>query len=247
MNIAVGCVRSFSHDSSAILQHEDVGDELSRPADDHSRHIHHKELAMRSSIRFAAAAFTVAGLAVAFTAASSSLVLAQAAKQQAPAKQAAPAAQPAPAEPQPVKQIALTDKQVEGVLAAQKDLDAITDKLPQDAPPKPDPKITAQLDEGAKKNGFANYGEYNDVIENIMMVLGGFDPKTKAYVGPEAVLKQQIAAVQADKKIPAKDKKAALDELNGALKQPLPAVENKGNIDLVTKYYDKLTAAMQDE
>ena len=204
---------------------------------------------MRSSIRFAAAAFTVAGLALAFNAASSQSVLAQAAKQQAPAKQAAPApaAQPAPPAPQPRKQIALTDKQVEGVLAAQKDLDAITDKLPQDAPAKPDPKITAQLDDVAKKNGFANYGEYNDVVENVMMVLGGFDPKTKAYVGPEAVIKQQIAAVQADKKIPAKDKKAALDELNGALKQPLPAVENKGNFDVVTKYYDKLTAAMQDE
>lgn len=201
---------------------------------------------MRSSIRLAAAAFTVAGAALAFTATSSQSVLAQAAKQQAPAKQAAPAPAPEPA-PQALKQIALTDKQVEGVLAAQKDLDAITDKLPQDAPPKPDPKITAQLDDVAKKNGFANYGEYNDVVENVMMVLGGFDPKTKAYVGPEAVIKQQIAAVQADKKIPAKDKKAALDELNGALKQPLPAVENKGNIDVVTKYYDKLTAAMQDE
>ena len=204
---------------------------------------------MRSTIRLAATAFTIAGLALAFTATSSQSVLAQAAKQQAPAKQAAPApaAQPAEPAPQPLKQIALTDKQVEGVLAAQKDLDAITDKLPQDAPPKPDPKITAQLDDVAKKNGFANYGEYNDVVENVMMVLGGFDPKTKAYVGPEAVIKQQIAAVNADKKIPAKDKKAALDELNGALKQPLPAVENKGNIDVVTKYYDKLTAAMQDE
>jgi len=204
---------------------------------------------MRSSIRLAAAAFTVTGLALAFTTTSSQSVLAQAAKQQAPAKQAAPAPAPQAAEPapQPLKQIALTDKQVEGVLAAQKDLDAITDKLPQDAPPKPDPKVTAQLDDVAKKNGFANYGEYNDVVENVMMVLGGFDPKTKAYVGPEAVIKQQIAAVQADKKIPAKDKKAALDELNGALKQPLPAVENKGNIDVVTKYYDKLTAAIQDE
>jgi cell pole-organizing protein PopZ len=203
---------------------------------------------MPSTIRFAAAALTVAGLAFAFNTTSSQSVFAQAAKQQAPAKQAAPAAQaPAQEAPQPLKQIALTDKQVSGVLAAQKDLDAITDKLPQDAPAKPDPKITAQLDDVAKKNGFANYGEYNDVVENIMMVLGGFDPKTKAYVGPEAVIKQQIAAVNADKKIPAKDKKAALDELNGALKQPMPAVENKGNIDLVTKYYDKLTAAMQEE
>ena len=204
---------------------------------------------MPSPIRRVAAAITIAGLAVGFTATSSLSVLAQAAKQQAPAKQAAPAPAPAaqPPAPEPLKQTALSDKQVEGVLAAQKDLDAITDKLPQDAPAKPDPKITAQLDDVAKKNGFANYREYNDVVENIMLVLGGFDPKTKTYVGTEAVIKQQIAAVQADKKIPAKDKKVALDELNGALKQPQPAIENKGNIDIVAKYYDKLTAAMREE
>ena len=108
-------------------------------------------------------------------------------------------------------------------------------------------RLVAQLDDVAKKNGFANYGDYNDVVENIMLVLGGFDPQTKQYVGPEAVFKKQIAAVQADKKMPAKDKQAALADLNAALKSPPPAIENKGNIDLVGKYYDKLAAAMQDD
>jgi transcriptional regulator of aromatic amino acid metabolism len=78
-------------------------------------------------------------------------------------------------------------------------------------------------------------------------VLGGFDPATKKYVGTEAVIKAQIAQVQADKKMPAKDKKEALDELNEALKTPSPAIENKGNIDLVGKYYDKLVAALGDD
>jgi hypothetical protein len=218
---------------------------VSRPPNHQAATIPRKETFMRQT-RSLALALSAACFAIAVTALPGG-ALAQAAKQQAPAKQAAPAPAAQPAEAPPPKQIALTDKQVEGVLAAQKDLDAITDKLPQDAPAKPDPKITAQLDDVAKKNGFANYGEYNDVVENIMLVLGGFDPKTKAYVGPEAVIKQQITAVQADKKLPAKDKKAALDELNGALKQPQPTIENKGNIELVTKYYDKLTAAMQDE
>ena len=170
---------------------------------------------------------------------------AQSKKDVAP-KQAAPTPAPAPEQPA-LKQIALTDKQIESVLAAQKELDEITEKLPQTAAAKPDPKVVAQLDDIAKKNGFANYGEYNEVIENISLVLSGFDPKTKKYVGPEAVIKQQIAAVQADKKIPAKDKKEALAELNGALKSPPPAIENKGNIDLVATYYDRLFAAMQDE
>ena len=77
--------------------------------------------------------------------------------------------------------------------------------------------------------------------------LGGFDPATRKYVGSEAVIKAQIAQVQADKKIPAKDKKEVLADLNAALKSPAPAVENKGNIDLVAKYYDKLADALDDD
>jgi hypothetical protein len=169
---------------------------------------------------------------------SSGEVLAQA--KQAPPKQSAPAqaAPPAAAEAPAIKQIALTDKQIQGVLAASKDVDAITDKIPENA--KPDPKVDAQLDAVAKKNGFASYDEYNTVVDNISLVLGGFDPATKKFVGAETVLKAQIAQIQADKKMPAKDKKEALADLNEALKSPPPAIENKANIDLVAKYYDKL-------
>jgi hypothetical protein len=38
----------------------------------------------------------------------------------------------------------------------------------------------------------------------------------------------------------AADKKQALADLNMALKSPEPPIENKGNIDLVAKYYDKI-------
>ena len=41
-----------------------------------------------------------------------------------------------------------------------------------------------------------------------------------------------------------KAKKEALDDLNEALKAPAPVIENKGNIDLVGKYYDKLAEAL---
>jgi hypothetical protein len=92
----------------------------------------------------------------------------------------------------------------------------------------------------------ASYDDYNNVVDNISLVLGGFDPATKKYVGPETVIKSQIAQVQADKKISAKDKKEALADLNEALKFPPPAIENKGNIDLVTKYYDRLAEAFGD-
>ena len=197
---------------------------------------------MREIFRPAVCALSVACLALAISAVSSGEVMAQA--KQAPPKQSAPAqaAPPPAAEAPTVKQIALTEKQIEGVLAASKDVDAITDKIPDNA--KPDPKVDAQLEAAAKKNGFASYDEYNTVVDNISLVLGGFDPATKKYVGADTVLKAQIAQVQADKKMPAKDKKAALADLNEALKSPPPAIENKGNIDLVAKYYDKLAEVL---
>jgi len=195
---------------------------------------------MPALLRPAFAAFGVACLVSAASLASSGAAFAQA-KQAAPAPQAAPAQQQAPT----LKQIALTDKQLDGVLAAQKDMDTITEKLPENTAP--DQKVIGQLDAVAKKNGFAGYDDYNNVVDNISLVLGGFDPATKKYVGTEAVIKSQIAQVQADKKMPAKDKKEAIDELNQALKTPAPAIENKGNIDLVGKYYDKLVAALGDD
>jgi hypothetical protein len=182
----------------------------------------------------------MACLAISIAAVTTDGALAQAKQQMAPAQAASP-----PAQPPAMKQMALTEKQIEGVLAAQKDMDAITEKLPDNA--KPDPKVLAQLEAIAKKNGFASYDEYNDVVDNISLVLGGFDPATKKYVGSEAVIKAQIAQVQADKKMSAKDKKEALADLNQALQAPAPTIENKGNIDLVAKYYDQLADALGDD
>ena len=187
---------------------------------------------MRDVLRPFAGTLIIACLATGLTILSTDGALAQ--PKPAPSGQMAPA-QPAPP---PLKQIALTDKQINGVLAAQKDMDAITQKLPPNAAPSP--KVIAQLDAVAKKNGFASYDEYNDVVDNISLVLSGFDPVAKKYVGFEAATKAQIAQVQANKQMSAKDKKDALAELNDALKSPPPAIENKGNIDLVGKYYDKL-------
>ena len=191
---------------------------------------------MRDVLRPLAGTLIMACLATGLTIVSTGGALAQ--PKPAPSSQMAPA-QPAPP---PLKQIALTDKQIDGVLAAQKDMDAITQKLPPNAAPSP--KVIAQLDAVAKKNGFASYDAYNDVVENITLVLSGFDTVSKKYVGFEAATKAQIAQVQANKQMSAKDKKDALAELNGSLKSPPPPIENKGNIDLVAKNYDKLASAL---
>ncbi len=198
---------------------------------------------MREFVRPVAAALGMACLAAGIATASAGEALAQAG--QAPPQQTAPAPQAAPAQLPAVKQVALTDKQIEGVLAAQKDMDAITAKLVDNA--KPDPTMAAQFEGVAKKNGFASYDEYSNVVDNISIVLAGFDPATKQYVGIETVIKAQIALVEADKKMSPNDKKEALADLNDALKSPAPPIENKGNIDLVAKYYDKLADALGDD
>jgi hypothetical protein len=198
---------------------------------------------MREFVRPVAAALGVACLAAAIATASAGEALAQA--KEAPPQQTAPAPQAAPAQLPAVKQIALTETQIEGVLAAQKDMDAITAKLIDNA--RPDPAMAAQFEGIARKNGFAGYDEYSNVVDNISVVLAGFDPATKRYVGTDAVIKAQIAQIEADKKMSPNEKKEALADLNDALRAPAPPIENKGNIDLVAKYYDKLADALGDD
>jgi fructose-specific component phosphotransferase system IIB-like protein len=193
---------------------------------------------MREFFRPTLVALSVVLLTASFAAVSPDAALAQAKEQAAPA-QAAPDQAPT------IKQIALTDKQIDAVLASQKEMDVITEKLPENAPP--DPKVIAQLEAVAKKHGFASYDDYNNVVDNISLVLGGIDPASKKFVGSEAVIKSQIAQVEADKKMSAAEKKQALENLNMALKSKEPTVENKGNIDLVVKYYDKLAAVLGDD
>ena len=190
---------------------------------------------MRKFIRPTLAMLTIGCLASVLALASTGAALAQT-RQQPAAAQAAPSAQ----QPQ-TRQIALTDKQIEGVLAAKQDFDAIADKLPSGQ------KGMARLDAVAKKHGFANYAEHEAVIDNIRLVRAGFDPATKKYAGAEAVIKARIARTQADKKMSADDKKEALAELNEELKSPPPAVTIKANIDLVERYYDKLAKALNDD
>jgi hypothetical protein len=200
---------------------------------------------MRAFIRPVVTSLSIACLAAVLAALPAGGALAQGKMAPAPAQGGkmapAPAAAPPPAQQQ-LKQIALTDKQIDGAVAASKEMDPITAKLQPNA--KPDAKVIASLEAVAKKNGFASYDEYNNVMDNIGLVFAGIDPATKKYVGAEAVIKAEIAQTQADKKMSPKDKKAALEDLNMALKDPGPDVQNKGNIDLVVKNYDKLSPIM---
>ena len=140
-----------------------------------------------------------------------------------------------------VKQIALTETQIESFIAAEKEMAPIIAKAPQGD--QPDPKIMEQLEAVAKKYKFANYAEFDDVDENIGLVMSGIDPDTKKYVGPDAVIKKEIAAIDSEN-LPPNDKKGQLDELQSELKSPPDPVQFPANIDLVVKNYDRLNRVM---
>jgi hypothetical protein len=140
-----------------------------------------------------------------------------------------------------MKQIKLTEKQIQGFIAAQKDMAPLLEKLQAATSDQLDPKVQAQLEAAAKKNGFKDMAEYDDVAANISMVMAGFDPQTKTFTDPLVAIKKEIADVTADKSMAAEEKKQALEELNEALKATQP-IEFPSNIELVKKYYDKLDA-----
>ena len=177
-----------------------------------------------------------------------------AAAQSAPV--ASPAAPGAPTAPQTpaadaagdaagVQQMALTPALVDQFVAANKDVNAILDKLP-DGTDQPDPATLAKLDATAQRYKFTDYKQYDAVESNIGIVMAGIDPQTKQYIGPEAVIKKQIAQVEADKQISAKDKKDTVDQLTAAL-PTIPKVQFPGNVDVVVKNYDRLNETMPQD
>lgn len=141
-----------------------------------------------------------------------------------------------------VKQIKLTDKQIEGFVAAQKDMAAAAEKV-QSSPPSCD-KVDPAIEAVAKKHGFASFCEYDDVAANISMVMAGIDPQSKQFTEPQAAIKKEIDEVTRDKSIPEKEKKQMLEELNEALRSAQP-IQHASNIDLVKKYWDKIDAVLQ--
>ncbi len=133
-----------------------------------------------------------------------------------------------------IKQIKLTDPQIKGFIAAQADMAKISEKMQAATSEKPDPKIQAELEAIATKNGFKDFAEYDDVAANISMVMAGIDPTTGNYTDPVASIKKEIDEVGADKSLAEKDKKQMLDELTEALKSAQP-IQFPENVELVKK------------
>jgi hypothetical protein len=145
---------------------------------------------------------------------------------------------------QDVKQIKLTEKHIQGLMAAYEDMAKLYDGAETDKPE--DPKVEAQGAAIAKKNGFASLAEYEDVLVNITTIMSGIDPQTKKFTEPPEQIKNEIAAFKADKSVPETEKKEGLTQLEAALKSTKP-IQFKENIALVLRYFDQLVPIMQEQ
>ncbi len=142
------------------------------------------------------------------------------------------------------KQIKLTEKHIQSFMGAYNDMVKVYESADPDKPD--DPKVEAQAEAIAKKNGFASLAEFDDVSASISTVISGIDPQTKKFTEPPEQIKKEIAALKADKTIPEAQKKQDLAELEAALRIAKP-IQFKENIALVLKYFDKLSPLMMQE
>src|SRR5215475_2865302 len=142
---------------------------------------------------------------------------------------------------QEVKQIKLTEKLIQNFMAAYEDMAKFYDSADSD---KPDPKVEAQAAALAKKNGFSSLAQYDDVSMNITMIMSGIDPQTKKFTEPPEQIKNEIAALKADKSVPEADEEEGLTQFEAALKNARP-IQFKENIALVLKYFDQLAPITQ--
>lgn len=142
------------------------------------------------------------------------------------------------------KQVKLSEQMIKGFISAQKDMADLAQKQGGQPSEKPDPKVQAELDDIAKKYGFSNFVEFDDVAFNISMVMGGLDPQSGAFTDPIVAIKKEIEEITADKTIPEKDKKQMLDELAEALKKT-PPMKFPENVEVVKKFRTEIEKVLQ--
>ena len=125
-------------------------------------------------------------------------------------------------------------------LAASAEQPTPVTRVPQDRPRAGRiSKVQAESEVIAKKSGFKDFAEYNEVAANILMIFAGIDPKTRQYTDPQTAMKKKIAEISADKKLRATEKKELLNEFKKRLNAAEP-IQYPSNIGLVEKYYDQI-------
>jgi len=142
-----------------------------------------------------------------------------------------------------LNQIKLTEAQVKGYIAAQPELTVILPKL-RATGDEPAPALEAELDGIAKKHGFADFSELDDVAANISIVMAGLDAETGEFTEPVEAFKKELAEVEADTSIPEADKKQLVEELTEAVKTT-PILKHRENVELVKAHREALVKALE--
>ena len=146
---------------------------------------------------------------------------------------------------QEFKQVQLNDKQVQSFIEAQKDFAPLSSKLIEGGE-KPDEGLKTQLEDVAKKHGFASFAEFEDVGANITIVLDGLDRSSGTYTDPVEKMKKELDEIKADDSIPAEDKKLAVDDLTQEIAAAKP-LQYKENVEVVKKHIADLESLMPEE
>ncbi len=139
------------------------------------------------------------------------------------------------------EQIKLTETQIKNFIAAQNTLARLTDRLRDAGDRGPAPR--AELDAAAKKHGFADFGELDEVAANISIVMAGVNPETGEFVDPIEVMKMELENVKRDKSIPGEEKEQIVAELIEAIKTS-PAVVHPHSIELVKAHRKAIDKAL---
>src|ERR1700720_4123957 len=131
---------------------------------------------------------------------------------------------PGTATAQDVKQVKLTEKHIQGFMAADEEMAKIYGANVDNS----DPKVKEQGEAVARKNGFASRAEHDDVSMKIAIIISGSDKQTKKFTEPPERVREEIAALKADKSVSDEAKKEDLAQLEAALKgaKPIKFKEN---------------------
>lgn len=143
------------------------------------------------------------------------------------------------------KQIELTDQMVTSFIAAQKDYEPLTKKL-MDAGDEVDAALTKELDAVAKKHGFADFADFEDVGANITLVLDGYDRESGKFTDPKALMQKELDEIKADDSIPADEKKAIIADQEELIAS-VPPLKYPSNVDIVKKHLDEIEALLPEE
>ena len=106
------------------------------------------------------------------------------------------------------------------------------------------PEIRAKLDAVAKKHGFADFGELDQVASNISIVMAGVNADTGEFVDPVEVMKMELENVKHDESIPGEEKKQIVAELIEAI-ETSPIVVHPHNIELVKAHRKAIDTTME--